>query len=219
MNKFIYKPESHTYWQQGKKGEYFRIPSVTEICKPLLNYDNVPEEILRSASEYGTNIHETVKLWHKGTLDESSLVEGNRIALEDYKIWWNLVGKGLEGAIVDIKTRKPIPHYDSAQFAGYEILLQHGIPINLELTFDKSISNTLFVEEPFGCEKLMFGGTPDIIKYNAFHLGKYVLYLKPHGGYEFVKMERKQATSMFRTLLKNWWENQKTNELVEKWRK
>lgn len=207
--KFLYREEDHTYWELGKDGEYFLIPGVTSIISKILNYSNVPNEILDAAKQRGNNIHDTIKLWHAGTLDESTLAEGNKIALASYLEWLRNDSIKYDGLIVDIKTRKPYMPYDSGQLSGYDILLEkQGLNIG-QITH----------EFPFFHSRLHFGGTPDYVKYNPIYMHKMILYLKPEGGYEFVPGNRKQSGSMFRKLLKHWWDCQKIEQLVERWKR
>ena len=165
MNKFLYRDDDHTYWALDEGcGEYFRIPSVTETIKPILGYSKVPKEVLSAAGDRGTNIHATARLWVNGKLDEEQLEEGNRIALDAFKEWWDKERLGHDQLIMDIKTRKPYMPYDSVQIEGYQLLLTQGIRINNCY----GIKNGLYVEEPHGHPKLKFGGTPDYVKYNPF---------------------------------------------------
>ena len=214
MNEFLYREEDHTYWMLEKNNEYVRIPSVTEIIKPILDYSKVPDDVLESARQRGTNIHATFKLWVQGKLDEEQLAEGNSISLDAFKEWWDRERKNFDGLLMDIKTRPPYIPYDSVQLAGYEILLNDGVLINETVSIHGG-----WIEEPFGNKNLMFAGTPDFVKYNSFHMEKYVLYLKPEGGYEFVNVGRRQAQSMFRKLLKKWWDDNNTDNIIKRWRK
>lgn len=186
--------------------EYSRIPSVTEIIKPLIDYSNVPGDVLESARNRGINIHATIRLWVDGKLDEEQLAEGNRISLDAFKEWWDRERKNFDGLLMDIKTRPPYIPYDSVQLSAYELLAIQGG------------GETVYIEQPMYHGKLKFGGTPDYVKFNPFHMEKYVLYLKPEGGYEFINAERKQASSVFRKLLKKWWDDHSIKQMVDNWR-
>jgi hypothetical protein len=146
-----------------------------------------------------------------GTLDESKLEEGNKICLDAYKEWWHKERQDFFGLIVDIKTRKPNIPYDSVQLAGYGLLANTKLGLVERGLID--------IEKPLFNPKLHFGGTPDYVEYNPESIAKYILYLKPKGGYEFVNAERNQATSLFRILLKKWWTDFDTQVIIEKWRK
>lgn len=228
MQKFKLDTKSHAYWELDKKKyEYFRIPSVTELCKPILNYSGISAEVLARAGTHGNNIHATFKLWWEGRSEEYELEEGNKIALETIEEWWDKEGiiKG-EKFIIDVKTRKPYIPFDSVQLAAYEMLYNEGQLINggNKDKFPRYCQESL-LEEPIACPKRHFGGTPDLIlggsailspSSNSFE--KYILYLKPFGGYEFVNAHRSQAKSVFLKLLKNWWDNHKAKNMVEKWK-
>lgn len=67
----------HRYWLGEEE-----LPSLTKIIAPLNDFDNVSPVTLSKRAQEGRDIHDTVKLWLDGTLDESLLGEGNLIALD-----------------------------------------------------------------------------------------------------------------------------------------
>ena len=60
----------HEYWLEGD-----RLPSVSEIIAPLVDYSMVPEDRLAFAKDRGTAVHKACELDDLGTLDESSVDE------------------------------------------------------------------------------------------------------------------------------------------------
>lgn len=130
--QFRFDPEQHRYFLGDEE-----MPSLSKIISPLNDFGNVPPNVLAAKAQAGTNIHETIRLWLDGTLDESTLAEGNKIALEVFKEWWRAYKTDLveyetptyhkklkygttpdlvfEEAIVEIKTRKPVLYRDSVQ--------------------------------------------------------------------------------------------------------
>ena len=126
----------HRYWLDEEE-----MPSLTRIIAPLNDFGNVSPVVLSMRAQEGTDIHETIRLWLDGTLDESSLGEGNRIALDLFIEWYESFCSGklleyetptyhrqlkygttpdlvFETAIVEIKTRKPILYRDSVQLTA-----------------------------------------------------------------------------------------------------
>jgi hypothetical protein len=61
---------SHTY-TLGER----RLPSVTQVLKPLIDYAGIPEAILNKAAERGNYVHKCCELYLLGTLDESGIDE------------------------------------------------------------------------------------------------------------------------------------------------
>ncbi|GIK15021.1 MAG: hypothetical protein BroJett002_37280 [Candidatus Brocadia sinica] len=131
--QFSYDPVQHRYFLGDEE-----MPSLSRIIEPLNNFVNVHPDVLAAKARAGTNIHETIRLWLDGTLDESTLAEGNQIALDLFDAWYvnrdeyGQFGKLVEyetptyhsklkygttpdivfaEAIVEIKTRKPVPYY------------------------------------------------------------------------------------------------------------
>lgn len=55
---------SHTYRMYGEE-----VPSVTQILRPLSNFDAVPADVLEAASNFGNATHKVCELHDLGTLD------------------------------------------------------------------------------------------------------------------------------------------------------
>lgn len=132
--QFRFDPEQHRYFLGDEE-----MPSLSRILEPLNNFDGIPAGVLAAKAQAGTDIHETVRLWLDGTLDESKLAEGNKIALDLFAEWFDsYLDAGdlyeyetptyhkklkygttpdlvFEEAIVEIKTRKPMLYRDSVQ--------------------------------------------------------------------------------------------------------
>lgn len=70
MGELIFRAEDHTYWMDGR-----RVPNVTRILKPLVDYSRIPPEVLERARQEGNYIHEMVELYMKQDLDEATLPE------------------------------------------------------------------------------------------------------------------------------------------------
>jgi hypothetical protein len=59
---------THTYTLGGRK-----LPSVSEIIAPLVDYSNVPAHVLAAACEFGRNVHQSCDLYNRDQLDWGSL--------------------------------------------------------------------------------------------------------------------------------------------------
>lgn len=65
----------HAYTVDGA-----RVPSVTQVLKPLYNFDGIPREVLNAKAALGTAIHRACELLDDDDLDEES--DAGRAALE-----------------------------------------------------------------------------------------------------------------------------------------
>ena len=65
---FTFEAESHTY-RLGSQ----RLPSVTEILSPVIDYSMVPPDVLAAAAEFGTHVHLATHLADTGELDPVTL--------------------------------------------------------------------------------------------------------------------------------------------------
>lgn len=63
-----FRDADHTYWYKGNL-----VPGVTTVLKPVSGYGDIPEEILRAASERGKAVHSATELHDLGGLDWSSM--------------------------------------------------------------------------------------------------------------------------------------------------
>lgn len=63
-----FEASTHTYTLAGR-----RLPSVSEIIRPLQDFSNVPADVLAAACEFGTNVHAACDLYNRDQLDWSSL--------------------------------------------------------------------------------------------------------------------------------------------------
>lgn len=68
--RFTFDADSHTYRFDGE-----RIPSVTQILEPLIDYSGVPNGVLQHAADRGTAVHLATEFWDDGDLDEDSIDE------------------------------------------------------------------------------------------------------------------------------------------------
>lgn len=63
-----FEPTEHVYHFDG-----VRVPSVTQVLEPLIDYDRVPFRILEHAAQRGTAVHLATEFYDDGDLDEESI--------------------------------------------------------------------------------------------------------------------------------------------------
>lgn len=68
MKGLVFHPVSHTYTLDGR-----RVPSVTQVLKPLHCLDHIPPAVLERKARLGTAVHRACELHLLGTLDESTV--------------------------------------------------------------------------------------------------------------------------------------------------
>jgi hypothetical protein len=74
--------ESHTYRYGGRV-----VPSVTQVLRPIDNFDRVDPELLERARRFGSHAHQATDLFDRGELDEDSLDPGLSPHLAGYKLF------------------------------------------------------------------------------------------------------------------------------------
>ena len=67
MSVLEFQESTHTYTLDG-----VRVPSVTQILKPMYSFYGVPDEVLQAKAELGTNVHRACELLDNDDLDEDS---------------------------------------------------------------------------------------------------------------------------------------------------
>lgn len=196
-NDFRFEPETHTYFLGNEI-----LPSVSEIIRPLTNYDNVPIERLKNGQEYGTAVHRAIELWLKDDLDETTLDKALKKPLDAFVNWYTSFieahGKPVateqrfyhqklkyagtpdlvfEECIVDFKTRKFNKVTDVVQLSAYEKLVSDFPPKNL-----------------------------------------YVLEIEVEGNIKLVNAKDKHAWGMFRKLLDKYKSDKEIETLIKAWK-
>lgn len=76
----IFDETSHTYEKAGK-----RLPSVTQLLAPLVDYSMVPRETLERAQKLGQAVHRMTELHDNDDLDEEDLSDELRPYLGGWK--------------------------------------------------------------------------------------------------------------------------------------
>lgn len=65
-----FKAETHEYFWNG-----IRVPNVTRVLKPMVDYSRIPPDVLERARQEGNAIHKLVELYFRQDLDEGTLPE------------------------------------------------------------------------------------------------------------------------------------------------
>lgn len=136
--ELVFDAEAHTYWLGSE-----RLPSVTEIIKPLQDFGSVPAFILERKAWIGTVVHATTELYDRGELAEydpeiEGYLEAWRKFTTDYQPEWTGIEMrvhhprfGYAGTIdrfgfingeltvVDLKTSAQLYPEVAIQLAGY----------------------------------------------------------------------------------------------------
>lgn len=164
--KIEFFEDDHRYLVNGVEKD-----SVTKPLKRLLNFDDVPVNVLEKARQKGNDKHKMIKFYHKGTLDHSSLTPELAEVLKRYLEWfipldypglklfseeplyhpcWDICGTPdliLDDCLIDFKFGAIDDDYCGAQLAAYaemcEVFL--GIKIKRRLILfpdDKGVFKT-----------------------------------------------------------------------------
>lgn len=194
--QFRFEPEQHRYFLGEEE-----MPSLTRIIAPLNDFSNVNPAVLAAKAQAGTDIHLTIKLWLDGTLDEPSLAEGNKIALELFVAWYDSEQEC--GDVIEYE--KPVYHHKLKYGTTPDLVFDEAIVEIKTRQYKKHIDPVQLV-----AQSKCF---PEFPPKSLWVLSLDIVERK----YTFQKAENKHAWGMFRklldkhnsdlefeTLLKNW---------------
>ena len=203
--EFRFDPIEHRYWLGDEE-----MPGVTKIIAPLNDFSKVPKDVLQAKAQAGTDIHLTAKLWLDGTLDESSLAEGNKIAL-DLIVGW-LYEQGYESDLTSGKFGKLVEWENPT----YHEKLKYGT--TPDLVFDEAI-----VELKTRTFKPYVDPVQLIAQAKCFPewppKSLWVLFVDiVNRKTTLHKAEDRNAWSMFRKLLEKLRYDQEIEETIRKWK-
>lgn len=75
-----FDPVQHTYTLEGR-----RLPNVTSIMEPLVDYARVPAKVLQDAADRGNYVHKMCEMYLWELLDENSVSDGYLKYLQAFK--------------------------------------------------------------------------------------------------------------------------------------
>lgn len=121
-----FEPDSHTYRMDG-----VIIPSVTQILAPLSDFSDVPADVLKAASEFGTAVHRACELDDRRTLNVSTL----DAALLPYLCAWRIFCKDFDAqwAMIESFVYHPTLRY-CGQLDRFGMLAKNKYVVDIKTT-------------------------------------------------------------------------------------
>ena len=195
-----FEPIEHKYSLVYQDGAIERIPSVSEIIEPLVDYSMVDKATMARACEFGTNVHKSIELWLKGTLDIDKLDDGLKKPLEGFRKWlWST--------------------YQNAKCQS-EVRMHHE-PLGYAGTIDLIVGDDTIID----IKTRKYNRVVDPVRLGAYslltrgyHTYAYVLEIDVDGNCKLINAYDKYAKSVFRKLLDRYNREQEFNDFVRKWK-
>jgi hypothetical protein len=187
--KFNFDPETHTY-TLGEKV----LPSVTQIIKPLEDFTGIPKDILAKAANWGTAVHEMIRLDIDKEFDITLLGDFSRKSLQPVLgAWYDFVTdryKSFDDLGDNLVSCEDPNYHKSLKYAGTPDLVTKDAIIDIKTRKPKPFRDSVQIE---AYNRMLGGG----------HAKRklYVLWLKVDGTYEFQRIKKGQAWSVFRKML------------------
>jgi hypothetical protein len=211
-----FDPIEHKYYY-GPNGDQMdeRLPSVSEIKEPLVDFSMVDRETLARAGRFGSAVHKMCELYLEETLDYGSLDEALLGCLLAFERWLSEVKPfSIEtGVLIDIKSRDYDRNADPVQLAAYYELWKEN---RLEL------GTAPIIERALPSIRYKYAGTPDILIPPTNGAEDFtdhrVLYLGRDGKYKYTPAYERQAWPVFGHLLGEYRRNITTKQIIHSWR-
>ncbi len=193
---FKYDPKKHRYTLDG-----VILPSVTQIINPLYDFSAVKPDLLQRAGVYGTAVHEMIKIWLEGELDEEALDPGLKGPLEAFSSWWGIEDRG--AVTVELPTYHPKLKYSGTG----DLVFDDNLLVDVKTRNPSKVTDILQLE----AYAHLYYDRPEKVD-------KAILYLAQDGSYQFTLMADKQAWSFFRYLLDDWDHKKEFEAKIKGWR-
>ncbi len=210
MPEFNFSPEKHEYTLDG-----IIIPSVTQVISPLSDYSRVNPDLLERARLYGNAVHEMVRLWLANNLDEDSLDEQLKPALESLQAWY--YNGQFASAIDEHGIICEVPKYHSAlQYAGTpDIIIDSVAIIDVKTRQCNRTTDTLQLA---GYEQLHIanGGDKSTYRHIVLELEECPI---ASAKYKETEVYHKKAWPMFRVMLDRYYSERSFEQKFEGWRR
>jgi hypothetical protein len=106
IDGLTFDPEAHAYAYEG-----VRVPGVTSILEPLVDFSRVDPQVLAAKADLGRRVHEACHFWSEDDLDEESV----QLDVDPYLQGWKRFVQETGARIVSCEQRVYEPLY---RYAG-----------------------------------------------------------------------------------------------------
>ena len=192
--ELTFKEESHEYFLGDE-----RLPSVSEIISPLIDFSMIKPEVLENKRQFGTNVHKMIELYLEDDLDEMGLTEDLKGCLYAFKEWES-GSEGILPAKIEVKQFHP-----KLKYAGTPDIDRATAIVDIKSRDFSPVSDPL-----------------QLAAYKRFgdpQREGYILSLFPDGTCKFKRVPEGKSWPMFRQLLNYYRETEKINKQIDNWKK
>ena len=146
FSDMVFDEVAHAYFLDGKQ-----LPSVTQLLKLVVSFDNIPEDVLEHKRQIGVAVHKACELLDEDDLDEDSLSPSLIKYVDAYKLFKRqnkveillneqkmchktlgyagtvdrvgIINNDSKRTIIDLKTSASLSDWVGLQLAGYSMAL------------------------------------------------------------------------------------------------
>ncbi len=189
MPELTFKEDTHEYFLGG-----IRIPSVSEIISPVNDFSGISPAVLENARQYGKAVHSVIELYLNDKLGE-----------------------------YDPILQQPLDEFISAELLVYKVEEKRYATVG-KYAFAGMIDIWGALSAIYDIKTRKYNPIHDDLQLAAYEIltggkcDKYILELLPNKPYNLVKVENRQAKSMFLYMLEHFWKNQEFNFKLEAWK-
>ncbi len=192
---FRFDEVKHEYWYGIK-----RLPSVTQIINPLCNFSAIPKRVLEHKADLGTAFHESIALYLRDDIDESTIDERIVKPFGAFKEWWGNCKKDH-----DIMYIEKSMYHPALKFAGTPDLVTVDNVIDFKLRPYNRLTDPLQLE-----------AYSHMVSRKKLKL--WTVCFDLNGGMRIHQSHHPHAWGIFRRLLEKYYYDLEFNDLIGKWK-
>jgi hypothetical protein len=195
MNNLEFKEDTHQYFYNGME-----VPSVTQIISASNSgaLQNIPSNILDSASERGIAVHQAIEFFNKYKF--ANISKEYEDYFEAYRKWYRKEGFSFIEIQSEIKVYHKILNYAGTIDMLITNTKEEKMLIDIKTTNELNMKYV----------SLQLSAYKDALSNQGISVKKmYVLWLKKDGTYEYLEVPDKKNIFMYSLLLYNFWKENK----------
>ncbi len=201
MDNFKFIEETHEYFLNDK-----RIPSVSNIIKPLVNYGHINPVVLANKAALGTEFHRVIGLHFTKELDVDSIEERLTLPYQAFCKWEAGTNLGISQAVEVKKYHKRLLFAGTPDLVTDTDLYDFKLRIYNKTTDPLQLAGYALLVDRLGASQ-------------PKSRNRWVVSFDLKGNYKVHNVKHIQADGMFRKMLEHYNSEQEFNNLLEKWRK
>lgn len=201
MDNFKFIEETHEYFLND-----IRIPSVSNIISPLVDYSHIDKDMLANKAALGTEFHRVIGLHFIKELDVESIDDRLILPYRAFCEWEEGRDLGISQAVEVKKYHKRLLFAGTPDLVTDTDLYDFKLRIYNKITDPLQLAGYALLVDRLGASQ-------------PKSRNRWVVSFDLKGNYKVHSVDHIQADGMFRKMLEHYNSEQEFNNLLNKWRK